>query len=85
MGGALILVAVAISTLLWSDLSNRQVWIALTVTLLFGAIGFIDDYKKLVGGSSKGLSAKAKYFWQTVFGFGAAIFMFQTAQQQVLS
>lgn len=81
MGGALILVAVAISTLLWSDLHNKQVWVALIVTLLFGAIGFVDDYKKLVGGSSKGLSAKAKYFWQTLFGFGAAIFIYQTAQQ----
>jgi phospho-N-acetylmuramoyl-pentapeptide-transferase len=83
MGGALILVAVAISTLLWSDLSNRQVWVALIVTLLFGTIGFIDDYKKLVGGSSKGLSAKAKYFWQTVFGLGAAIFMYSSAQQPI--
>lgn len=83
MGGALILVAVAISTLLWSDLSNRQVWVALIVTLLFGAIGFIDDYKKLVGGSSKGLSARAKYFWQTVFGLGAAIFLYQTAEQPI--
>lgn len=83
MGGALILVAVAISTLLWSDLSNRQVWVALIVTLLFGAIGFIDDYKKLLGGSSKGLSAKAKYFWQTVFGLGAAIFMYKTAVQPI--
>lgn len=83
MGGSLILVAVAISTLLWSDLENRQVWIALTVTMLFGAIGFVDDYKKLVGGSSKGLSARSKYFWQTVFGLGAAIYMYQTAQQPI--
>ncbi|HEY9051061.1 MAG TPA: phospho-N-acetylmuramoyl-pentapeptide-transferase [Gammaproteobacteria bacterium] len=83
MGGALILVAVAISTLLWSDLHNKQVWVALIVTLLFGAIGFVDDYKKLVGGSSKGLSAKAKYFWQTLFGFGAAIFIYQTAEQSI--
>lgn len=83
MGGSLILVAVAISTLLWSDLSNRQVWVALIVTLLFGAIGFVDDYRKLVGGSSQGLSAKAKYFWQTVFGLGAAVFMYKTAQQPI--
>jgi len=83
MGGSLILVAVAVSTLLWSDLDNRQVWIALVVTLLFGGIGFVDDYKKLTGGSSKGLSAKAKYFWQTVFGLGAAIFMYNTAQQPI--
>ncbi|TNF33652.1 MAG: phospho-N-acetylmuramoyl-pentapeptide-transferase, partial [Gammaproteobacteria bacterium] len=64
-------------------LHNKQVWVALIVTLLFGAIGFIDDYKKLVGGSSKGLSAKAKYFWQTIFGFGAAIFIYKTAQHPV--
>ena len=83
MGGSLILVAVAVSTLLWADLDNRQVWIALVVTLLFGGIGFVDDYKKLVGGSSKGLSAKSKYFWQTVFGLGAAIFMYKTAQQPI--
>jgi len=83
MGGALIIVAVAISTLLWSDIQNRQVLIALTVTLLFGAIGFVDDFKKLTGGNSKGLSAKSKYFWQTVFGFGAAWFIYVTAKQPI--
>ncbi len=83
MGGALILVAVAISALLWSDLHNKQVWVALIVTLLFGAVGFVDDYKKLVGGSSKGLSAKSKYFWQTLFGFGAALFIYKTSQQPI--
>ncbi len=83
MGGALIIVAVAISTLLWSDLQNRQVLVALTVTLLFGAIGFVDDFKKLTGGSSKGLSAKSKYFWQTVFGLGAAWFIYATAKQPI--
>jgi len=83
MGGALILIAVAISTLLWTDLSNRQVLVALTVTLLFGAIGFIDDYKKLVHGNTKGLSAKAKYSWQTIFGLGAAIFIYQSAKSPI--
>ena len=83
MGGALILVAVAVSTLLWSDLQNRQVLVALSVTLLFGAIGFVDDFKKLSGGSSKGLSAKAKYFWQTVFGLGAACFLYASAEQPI--
>jgi len=63
MGGALILVAIAVSTLLWSDLGNRYVWLVLAVTLLFGAIGWIDDYRKLVLKNSKGLSAKAKSFW----------------------
>ena len=83
MGGALIIVAVAISTILWSDLQNRQVLVALTVTLLFGAIGFVDDFKKLTGGSSKGLSAKAKYFWQTVFGLGAAVYLYMSAEQPI--
>ncbi len=80
MGGALILVSVAISTLLWSDLSNLKIWVALIVTLLFGLIGGVDDYKKLIHGNSKGLSAKAKYFWQTVFGFGAAVVIYQIAE-----
>lgn len=83
MGGALILVSVAISTLLWSDLSNDKVWMALTVTLLFGLIGGIDDYKKLVYGNSKGLSARAKYFWQSVFGLSAAIIMYQMADTAI--
>ncbi|MET0092415.1 MAG: phospho-N-acetylmuramoyl-pentapeptide-transferase, partial [Sedimenticola sp.] len=68
MGGALLLVAVAISTLLWSDLSNRYVWITLGVTLLFGVIGFYDDYKKLVLQDPRGLAARYKYFWQSVVG-----------------
>ena len=80
MGGALILVSVAVSTLLWSDLSSDKVWVALIVTLLFGLIGGVDDYKKLVYGNSKGLSAKAKYFWQTVFGLCAAIVMYRMAE-----
>jgi phospho-N-acetylmuramoyl-pentapeptide-transferase len=79
MGGALILVAIAISTLLWSDLSSEKVWVVLGVTLSFGLIGGVDDYKKLVYGNSKGLSAKVKYFWQTVFGFMAAYFIFVNA------
>ena len=83
MGGALILVSVAISTLLWSDLHNRQMWIALVVTLLFGVVGGVDDYKKLVYGNSKGLSAKAKYFWQTVFGLGAAFIIYETAKTPI--
>jgi len=83
MGGALILVSVAISTLLWSDLSSDKVWIALIVTLLFGLIGGVDDYKKLVYGNSKGLSAKTKYFWQTVVGFAAAYFIFSSAKTPV--
>ncbi|MEO5702943.1 MAG: phospho-N-acetylmuramoyl-pentapeptide-transferase [Gammaproteobacteria bacterium] len=80
MGGALILVAIGASTLLWGDLGNRYVWIVLVVTLLFGMIGWVDDYKKLVLRNSKGLSARSKYFWQSVVGLGAAVFLYSTAQ-----
>ena len=83
MGGGLILVAVAISTLLWSDLSNRYVWVVLITTLLFGVIGWVDDYKKLVKKDPEGLRAKYKYFWQSVFGLGAAIFLYKTAHLPV--
>jgi len=83
MGGSMILISIAISTLLWSDLGNHQVWVALIVTLLFGLIGGIDDYKKLVYGNSKGLSARVKYLWQTVFGLGAAVLLYQLADTPI--
>ena len=83
MGGALILVAIAISTLLWGDLSSEKVWVVLGVTMSFGLIGGVDDYKKLVYGNSKGISAKAKYFWQTVFGLLAACFIFVNAKTPI--
>ncbi|NBX00180.1 MAG: phospho-N-acetylmuramoyl-pentapeptide-transferase [Methylophilaceae bacterium] len=79
MGGALILVAIAISTLLWADLSNRYVWVVLFTTLGFGIIGFVDDWRKVVYRNPKGLSAKAKYFWQSAIGFGVAVYLVQTA------
>jgi len=79
MGGALILVAIAISTLLWADLSNRYVWVVLLTTMGFGIIGFVDDWRKVVYRNPKGLSAKAKYFWQSAIGFGVAIYLVQTA------
>jgi phospho-N-acetylmuramoyl-pentapeptide-transferase len=72
MGGALILVAVAVGTLLWSDLGNRYVWIVLLTTLSFGAIGLWDDYRKLVLQDARGLGARWKYLWQSVFGAAAA-------------
>ncbi|MES2563541.1 MAG: phospho-N-acetylmuramoyl-pentapeptide-transferase [Pseudomonadota bacterium] len=75
MGGALILVAVVVTTLLWADLSNRFVWLVLVVTVAFGAIGWIDDYRKVVYRNPKGLSAKVKLFWQSVFGLGAALYL----------
>ena len=75
MGGALILISLGIATLLWADLSNRFVWIVLVVTLGYGAIGWVDDWRKVVYRNPKGLSAKAKYFWQTVIGIFAAIYI----------
>ncbi|WP_024327865.1 phospho-N-acetylmuramoyl-pentapeptide-transferase [Thioalkalivibrio sp. AKL19] len=83
MGGALILVAVAIATLLWSDLTNRFVWIVLLTTLAFGAVGGWDDYLKLRYGNSKGLSARAKILWQTLFAVIAAGVIMYTAQGPV--
>jgi phospho-N-acetylmuramoyl-pentapeptide-transferase len=80
MGGALILVAISVGTLLWADLHNRFVWVTLIVTLAFGLIGFWDDYLKLVVGNSRGLIARYKYSWQSVVALGAAIFLFQTAK-----
>jgi phospho-N-acetylmuramoyl-pentapeptide-transferase len=80
MGGALILVAVAVSTVLWANLANRFVWIVLGGTLFFGVIGFVDDYKKLVVRNSKGLSAKAKFFWQIVGGLATAMAFYLTTE-----
>ena len=83
MGGALILTAIAISTLLWADLSNRYVWVVLVVTLLFGAIGWVDDYRKVIEKNSRGLPSRWKYFWQSVFGIGAAVFLYMTAETPI--
>jgi phospho-N-acetylmuramoyl-pentapeptide-transferase len=76
MGGLLILIAIVISTLLWANLENRYVWVVLVVTLLFGVIGWVDDYKKLVHQNPKGLASRYKYFWQSVVGLGAALFIY---------
>jgi phospho-N-acetylmuramoyl-pentapeptide-transferase len=72
MGGALILLSIGITTLLWGDLQNRYLWVVLLVTLGFGAIGWIDDYRKVVHRNPKGLPARAKLFWQSVIGLAAA-------------
>ncbi len=80
MGGALILIAMAISTLLWADLSNRFIWIVLITTGLFGAIGYVDDYRKLVKNNPVGLKAKEKYGYQTAAGLFIAITLYVTAQ-----
>ncbi|MBK9625930.1 MAG: phospho-N-acetylmuramoyl-pentapeptide-transferase [Rhodocyclaceae bacterium] len=75
MGGALILISVAVSTVLWADLSNRFVWIVLIVTLGFGAIGWVDDWRKVVYRNPDGLSARSKFFWQSVIGIVAATYL----------
>ena len=79
MGGALILISIAITTLLWADLRNRYVWVVLLVTLGFGIIGWIDDYRKVVHRNPKGLSARKKFFWQSVIGLAAAIYLATSA------
>ncbi|MBT8062249.1 MAG: phospho-N-acetylmuramoyl-pentapeptide-transferase, partial [Gammaproteobacteria bacterium] len=80
MGGALILFAIVLSTLLWSDLSNRYVWVVLLVTLAFGLIGFVDDYRKLILQDSRGLPARWKYLAQSVAGLAAAIYLWSSAE-----
>ncbi len=83
MGGALILLAIAVSTLLWGDLSNHYIWIVLFVTLGSGLVGGIDDYIKLKYGNSKGLSAKMKYLSLSLIAFIAATLLFITANSAV--
>ena len=75
MGGVLILLCIAISTLLWADLSNRFVWIVLLVTLGFGAIGWADDWRKVVHKDPEGMPSREKYFWQSVVGLVAALYL----------
>jgi len=79
MGGVLIIVAVVLSILLWGDLSNRYVWIVLLTTICFALIGWVDDYRKVIRKDTKGLSAKAKFFWQSVVGLTAASVLYYTA------
>ena len=75
MGGALILIGIGTSTLLWADLGNRFVWAVLIVTLGFGMIGWIDDYRKVVHKNPKGMSARDKFFWQSLIGGIAAVYL----------
>jgi len=79
MGGVLILIAIAVTTLLWADLSNRYVWVVLIVTVGFGAIGWYDDWKKVVYRDPKGLASRWKYFWQSVIGAAVAVYLGMTA------
>lgn len=75
MGGVLILIGIAISTLLWADLSNRFIWAVLWVTLGFGIVGWVDDYRKVVYKNPEGMSSREKYFWQSLIGFVAAVYL----------
>ena len=75
MGGVLVLLGIAISTLLWADLSNRFVWIVMLVTLGFGAIGWTDDWRKVVDKNPEGMSSREKYFWQSLIGLLAALYL----------
>jgi phospho-N-acetylmuramoyl-pentapeptide-transferase len=75
MGGVLILIAIGVSTLLWADLSNRFIWVVLVVTLGFGAVGWVDDYRKVVYKNPKGMASAEKYFWQSLIGIIAALYL----------
>ena len=79
MGGVLIIVSVTVTTLLWADLTNHYVWVALATLLGFGAIGWVDDWRKVVEKNSKGLPSRWKYFWQSVIGLGVAVYLMSTA------
>ncbi|MDR7050503.1 phospho-N-acetylmuramoyl-pentapeptide-transferase [Duganella sp. 3397] len=75
MGGVLILIGIGVSTLLWCDLSNRLIWPVLVVTLGFGAIGWVDDYRKVVNQDPEGMRSAEKYFWQSLVGLAAALYL----------
>ena len=81
MGGLLILGSIAISTLLWADLTNKYVWVVLFVLVSFGWIGFVDDYRKVIRKDPKGLIARWKYFWQSLFAIATAAFLYFTAER----
>jgi len=81
MGGALILMAIAFSTVLWADLENRFVWVVLFVTLAFGVIGYVDDYKKLVLQDPAGISARQKLFWQSLAAIVASLALYYFAME----
>ena len=75
MGGVLILIGIGVSTLLWCDLSNRLIWPVLVITLGFGAVGWVDDYRKVVRQDPEGMRSAEKYFWQSLLGIGAAFYL----------
>jgi phospho-N-acetylmuramoyl-pentapeptide-transferase len=76
MGGVMILAAIIIPTLLWADLTNAYIWMALFITIGYGLIGFVDDYKKVVKKDTKGLSARQKMFWQVLLAGSVAVYLF---------
>ncbi|MBW2714768.1 MAG: phospho-N-acetylmuramoyl-pentapeptide-transferase [Deltaproteobacteria bacterium] len=80
MGGLLILLSLLVSVLLWSNLDNRFVWIVIGITLGYGVLGFIDDYRKVKEGHSGGISARAKLFWQTIMAFGVALAIYSSPE-----
>ncbi|MDO9312818.1 MAG: phospho-N-acetylmuramoyl-pentapeptide-transferase, partial [Nitrosomonas sp.] len=80
MGGALILMAIVLTTLLWADLSNQYIWVVLLTTLGFGAIGWVDDYRKVVYRNPKGLSAGVKLFWQSAIAIIVALYLVSIAE-----
>jgi phospho-N-acetylmuramoyl-pentapeptide-transferase len=80
MGGLLILAAIVSSVLLWSDLTNRYVWVTLFVLVSYGAIGFVDDYRKVIRKDAKGLIARWKYFWQSVIAIAVALYLYASQQ-----
>jgi len=83
MGGALILTAIVVSTVLWADLENRYIWVVLFVTLAFGVIGYVDDYKKLILQNPDGMSAKHKLFWQSAAAIIAAVSLYMMATDEI--
>ena len=80
MGGLLILAAILISVLLWADLTNKYVWVTLSIVVSYGLIGFVDDYRKVIRKDPKGLIARWKYFWQSVVAIVVALYLYSTAQ-----
>ena len=80
MGGALILIAIVLTTLLWADLTNRYIWVVLITTLGFGIIGWVDDYRKVVHRNPKGLRARTKLFWQSIIAIAVALYLVLTAE-----
>lgn len=83
MGGVLILIAIATSTLLWANLRNPYIWVVLAVMLVFGLVGWVDDYRKVVEKNPRGLPGRWKYFWQSIAGGGAAVFLYYYAKTPV--